>query len=169
MNNLVKLIRTSLSRGLLKLSLLADMLHAPFVLLWRIEDRKPWTLYHLLPKSPPPLVFSEPWCCLSALAFIVTVRHDIHVSRVTFGLLYRVDRTMVVLTEDNHSHVVSSRLIARMIISVPQRFKVDFFACLGPALDGPILAVQDTVSCIKGRKKPCGATRSACCTHANCD
>lgn len=24
-------------------------------------------------------VFSEPWCCLSALAFIVTVRHDIEV------------------------------------------------------------------------------------------
>lgn len=29
---------------------------------------------------PPPQVFSEPWCCLSALAFIVTDRHDIEVS-----------------------------------------------------------------------------------------
>lgn len=67
--------------------------------------------------------------------------------------MYRVDLSTVVLTEENHSHVVSSRLMARMIISVPQRFKVDFFfACVAPALDVrkevPILAVQDTVSCI---------------------
>lgn len=66
--------------------------------------------------TPLPQVFSEPWCCLSALAFIVTVRHDIehlYVSRDTFGfLLYRVDLSMVVLTEENHNHVVSSRLMA---------------------------------------------------------
>lgn len=72
----------------------------------------------------------------------------LHVYRDTFGLLYRVDLTTVVLTEENHSHVVSSRLMARMIISVPQRFKVDFFDCVGPALDVPVPAVKGTVSCI---------------------
>lgn len=77
-----------------------------------------------------PQVFSEPWCCLSALAFIVMSdmilkSQHLHISRDTFGLLYMVDLTTVVLTEENHSHVVSSRLMARLIISVPQRFKVD--------------------------------------------
>lgn len=99
------------------------------------------------------------WPLLSLSDMILKFQHC-HISRDTFGfLLYRVDLSTVVLTEENHNHVVSSRLMARMIISVPQRFKVVFLACVGPALDVqkevPILAVQDTVSCIKG-SKPCG-------------
>lgn len=86
--------------------------------------------------------------------------HCLPDSRDTFGLLlYRVDLSMVVLTEENHSNVVSSRLMTGMIISVPQIFNVDFFVCVDPILDVqkpvPILALQDPVSFIKGRK-PCG-------------
>lgn len=43
-----------------------------------------WSTVSSLPSAaqipPLPHVFSEPWCCLSVLAFIVTVRHDIEVS-----------------------------------------------------------------------------------------
>lgn len=145
----------SLPRGLLKL----------FVYLfcwWRIDNHGLFTICCQNPHPPPRSSLSHGvaclhWPLLSLTDMILTFQH-LHICRDTFGLLYRVDLTTVVLTEDNHSHVVSSRLMARRIISVPQRFKVDFFACVGPALDGPILAVQETVSCIKGRK-PCGCNQ----------
>ena len=83
-----------------------------------------------------------------------------HISSDTCGfLLYKVDLQMVVLTEGNHSHVVSSRMIAKVITSVPQSFKLDiFFACLSQALDVqkevPFFPIQDTVSFNKG-SNPC--------------
>lgn len=67
--------------------------------------------------------------CTDLYCHCQKVQH-LHDSKDTSGLwLDRVDLSMVVLTEENHSHVVSSRLMARMITSVPQRFKMDFF-CL---------------------------------------
>lgn len=84
------------------------------------------------------------WPLLSLSDMILSF--NIFVFRDSF-FLDKVDLSMVVLTEENHSHVISSRLMTIMIISVPQRFKVDFFACVGPALDVqkevPILAVHD--------------------------
>lgn len=105
------------------------------------------------PTLPPPSPMSSlshgvaclHWPLLSLSDMILKFQHP-HVSRDTFGFLsYRVDLSMVVLTEEHHGHVVSSRLMARMITSVPQRFKVEFLACVGPALDiqkeVPILAI----------------------------
>lgn len=70
------------------------------------------------------------WPLLSLSDMILNFHHLL-VSRYTYGfLLYRVDPSRVVLTEENHSHVVSSRLMARMITSLPKRFKLDLIACV---------------------------------------
>lgn len=87
-------------------------------------------LYHLLPTSPhsPRSFLSHGVACLHwpllSLSDMILKFQHVHVSWDTLGLLYRVDLTTLVLTEEIPSHVVSSRMMARMITSVPQGLKV---------------------------------------------
>lgn len=123
-------LRKSIFRGLLKLSLVVDVFKSIFCFVgggWSSVGS-----YHRLLKSPlspwSPLnhgVACLHWPLLSLSDMILKFQY-LHISSDTYGfLLYKVDLQMVVLTEGNHIHVVSSRMIARMITSVP--FKLDIF------------------------------------------
>lgn len=123
-------LRKSLFSGLLKLFVSRYFI----CILCFVEDGQPWALNHLLPKSPPCLFWAMVLpVCTGLYCHCQTWYWSFNISSSGF-LLYRVDLSTVVLTEENHSHVVSSRLMARMIISVPQRFKVDFFCLCSSSL-----------------------------------
>lgn len=86
-------------------------------------------LYHLLPTFPhsPRSFLSHGVACLHwpSLSDMILKFQYLYLSRDTFSLLYSIDLTTFVLTEEIHSHVASSRMMASMIIAVTQGIKVD--------------------------------------------
>lgn len=100
-----------------------------------------------------PQVLTEPWCCLSALAFVsirnIVVNKHPHVPGHTWFLLYRVDLSLAVQTEEKPVICFLLDRLTRTIISVSQGFVVPVFCVQKEAQS----LLNRTLSC---RNKSCG-------------